>query len=54
MINLEEDKLVFTEYRQPQPKWCWTISSFDEFVVHQQTAPNWFHRLMQRLFFGIK
>lgn len=39
----------------PEPKWRMALTgNFHDVCIHLFGAPNWFHRLMQRLFFGFR
>lgn len=37
----------------PKAEWAWSFTPDFSFQVQQHKAPNWFHRLMLRVVFGI-
>jgi hypothetical protein len=47
-------KPIYTIGYTPEYKWTCDLFRDKTYVLYKNTAPNWFHRKMQELCFGVK
>jgi len=53
-FKIHLDNWEHTMSTAPNPQWRWLLSESDEVIFHAVSAPNIFHRWMQRLLLGIR
>ncbi len=56
-VKTESDQYqhLYSVFKHRKVEWRWSpCGDFDSISIYVYTAPNAFHRLMQRLFLGIK